>query len=78
MMRCDNRSVLNKMNVSFSQDALQAQIVIRKMSEIMDTANKEEEITSRDATVATDPTPDQEKAVEVKVYKQYPRTKLII
>lgn len=48
-------------------------MVIRKMSEIMDTANKEEEITSRDATtvatVATDPTPDQEKAVEVKVYK---------
>lgn len=35
----------------------------------MDTANKEEEITSRDATVATDLTPDQEKAVEVKVYK---------
>lgn len=42
-------------------------MVIRKMSEIMDTANKEEEITSRDATVTIDPTPDQEKAVEVKV-----------
>lgn len=46
-------------------------MVIRKMSEIMDTANKEED--TRDATVATDPVPDQEKTVEVKVWK-YPRT----
>lgn len=43
-------------------------MVIRKMSEIMDTANKEED--THDATAAIDPTPDdstQEKAVEVKI-----------
>lgn len=40
-------------------------MVIRKMSEIMDTANKEED--TRDVTVAIDPTPDQEKAAEVKI-----------
>jgi len=42
-------------------------MVIRKMSEIMDTANKVED--THDATVATDPTFDQEKAVEVKIWK---------
>lgn len=46
------------------------------MSEIMDTANKEEE--TRDTSDATDPAPDQEKTVEVKIWKQYPRTNLII
>lgn len=40
-------------------------MVIRKMSEIMDTANKEED--TRDATDATDPAPDLEKTVEVKI-----------
>ncbi|XP_018310620.1 protein lap4 isoform X5 [Mycetomoellerius zeteki] len=47
---------------SLEQDALQAQMVIRKMSEIMDTANKEED--THDTTVATGSIPDQEKAVE--------------
>ncbi|XP_018050047.1 PREDICTED: protein lap4 isoform X5 [Atta colombica] len=47
---------------SLEQDALQAQMVIRKMSEIMDTANKEED--TQDTTVATGSIPDQEKAVE--------------
>jgi len=42
-------------------------MVIRKMSEIMDTTNKVED--TRDATVATDSTSDQEKAVEVKIWK---------
>lgn len=43
-------------------------MVIRKMSEIMDTTNKAED--TRDATdVVTDPTSDQEKTVEVKIWK---------
>lgn len=40
-------------------------MVIRKMSEIMDTTNKAED--TRDATDVTDPTSDQEKTVEVKI-----------
>ncbi|XP_018339943.1 PREDICTED: protein lap4 isoform X4 [Trachymyrmex septentrionalis] len=47
---------------SLEQDALQAQMVIRKMSEIMDSANKEED--TQDTTIATGSIPDQEKAVE--------------
>lgn len=50
-------------------------MVIRKMSEIMDTANKEED--TRDAIDTTDPAPDQEKTIEVKIWK-CPKTKLII
>lgn len=43
----------------------------------MDTANKEED--TRDVTAAIDPTPDQEKVVEVKIWKQYvPQDKVII
>lgn len=48
------------------------------MSEIMDTANKEED--TRDTTNAidtTDPAPDQEKTIEVKIWK-CPKIKLII
>ncbi|CAL1673692.1 unnamed protein product [Lasius platythorax] len=47
---------------SLEQDALQAQMVIKKMSEIMDTANKSED--TRDATDTIDPVSDQEKTVE--------------
>jgi len=43
-------------------------MVIRKMSEIMDTSTNKVEDT-RDATVTTNPTSDQEKAVEVKIWK---------
>ncbi|XP_018050044.1 PREDICTED: protein lap4 isoform X3 [Atta colombica] len=53
---------------SLEQDALQAQMVIRKMSEIMDTANKEED--TQDTTVATGSIPDQEKAVEVETLRE--------
>lgn len=42
-------------------------MVIRKMNEIMDTANKEED--ACDATNAIDSTPDQEKTIEVKIRK---------
>ena len=42
-------------------------MVIRKMSEIMDSANKEED--TQDTTIATGSIPDQEKAVEVKFWK---------
>lgn len=54
-------------NVSFLylQDALQAQMVIKKMNEMMDTTNKEED--ARDATNLTDPASDQEKTVEVRI-----------
>lgn len=45
------------------------------MSEMMDTTNKEDD--TRDATDATESAPDQEKTVEVKIWK-YPRRKLII
>lgn len=51
-------------------------MVIRKMNEIMDTANKEED--TRDTRDATDLVLDQEKTVEVQIWKQYPRTNLII
>ncbi|XP_011691994.1 PREDICTED: protein lap4 isoform X7 [Wasmannia auropunctata] len=62
-LRAEKRAAWRQARLkSLEQDALQAQMVIRKMSEIMDAANKEED--SHDAAVATDPTPDQEKAVE--------------
>lgn len=54
-------------NVSFLylQDALQAQMVIKKMNEMMDTTNKEED--ARDTTNLTDPASDQEKTAEVRI-----------
>ncbi|XP_071569386.1 protein lap4 isoform X2 [Temnothorax nylanderi] len=62
-LRAEKRAAWRQARLkSLEQDALQAQMVIRKMSEIMDTANKEED--TRDATDATDPAPDQEKTVE--------------
>ncbi|XP_028047401.1 protein lap4 isoform X4 [Monomorium pharaonis] len=61
-LRAEKRAAWRQARLkSLEQDALQAQIVIRKMSEIMDTANKEED--TRNATVTVDSGPDQEKAV---------------
>lgn len=42
-------------------------MVIKKMSEIMDTTNKVED--TPDAIDMIDPTSDQEKTVEVKIWK---------
>lgn len=58
------------LRISFLQDALQAQMVIRKMSEIMDTANKGED-THNATGQTTDLVSDQEKTIEVKIW--YPR-----
>lgn len=45
-------------------------MVIKKMSEIMDTSNKSED--TRDATDVIDPASDQEKTVEVSIlWKEY-------
>ncbi|XP_039314899.1 protein lap4 isoform X3 [Solenopsis invicta] len=68
-LRAEKRAAWRQARLkSLEQDALQAQMVIRKMSEIMDTANKEEDI--RDPTVTIDPIPDQEKAVEVETLRE--------
>ncbi|KAL0110449.1 hypothetical protein PUN28_013810 [Cardiocondyla obscurior] len=61
-LRAEKRAAWRQARLkSLEQDALQAQMVIKKMSEIMDTTNKEEDTRTTDAS---DPLPDQEKTVE--------------
>ncbi|GAB1860132.1 Protein lap4 [Camponotus japonicus] len=62
-LRAEKRAAWRQARLkSLEQDALQAQMVIKKMSEIMDTSNKSED--TRDATDIIDPASDQEKTVE--------------
>ncbi|XP_072759333.1 protein lap4 isoform X3 [Anoplolepis gracilipes] len=61
-LRAEKRAAWRQARLkSLEQDALQAQMVIKKMSEIMDTAKSED---TRDAADTIDPVSDQEKTVE--------------
>ncbi|XP_070155548.1 protein lap4 isoform X5 [Polyergus mexicanus] len=62
-LRAEKRAAWRQARLkSLEQDALQAQMVIKKMSEIMDTANKSEE--THDTADTIDPVSDQEKTIE--------------
>ncbi|XP_050449402.1 protein lap4 isoform X6 [Cataglyphis hispanica] len=62
-LRAEKRAAWRQARLkSLEQDALQAQMVIKKMSEIMDTSNKSEE--THDVADIIDPVSDQEKTVE--------------
>ncbi|KAL6262507.1 hypothetical protein P5V15_005306, partial [Pogonomyrmex californicus] len=68
-LRAEKRAAWRQARLkSLEQDALQAQMVIKKMNEIMDTTNKEED--AQDTTNLTDPASDQEKTVEVETLRE--------
>ncbi|XP_012226059.2 protein lap4 isoform X3 [Linepithema humile] len=63
VLRAEKRAAWRQARLkSLEQDALQAQMVIKKMNEITDVSNKNED--TRDATDVTDPASDQEKTAE--------------
>ncbi|KAL6446028.1 hypothetical protein ACFW04_001000 [Cataglyphis niger] len=62
-LRAEKRAAWRQARLkSLEQDALQAQMVIKKMSEIMDTSNKSEE--THDVADTINPVSDQEKTAE--------------
>ncbi|XP_050449399.1 protein lap4 isoform X3 [Cataglyphis hispanica] len=68
-LRAEKRAAWRQARLkSLEQDALQAQMVIKKMSEIMDTSNKSEE--THDVADIIDPVSDQEKTVEVETLRE--------
>ncbi|EZA58536.1 Protein lap4 [Ooceraea biroi] len=70
-LRAEKRAAWRQARLkSLEQDALQAQMVIKKMSEIMDTNKAEDTRGTAELAESTDPTSDQEKAVEVETLRE--------
>ncbi|KAL6446024.1 hypothetical protein ACFW04_001000 [Cataglyphis niger] len=68
-LRAEKRAAWRQARLkSLEQDALQAQMVIKKMSEIMDTSNKSEE--THDVADTINPVSDQEKTAEVETLRE--------
>ncbi|XP_076765969.1 scribble planar cell polarity protein isoform X2 [Xylocopa sonorina] len=68
-LRAEKRAAWRQARLkSLEQDALQAQIVIKKMSEMMDTANKTDTI--QDSTDSVLPVPEAEKPADVETLRE--------
>nr|XP_012142077.1 PREDICTED: protein lap4 isoform X3 [Megachile rotundata] len=68
-LRAEKRAAWRQARLkSLEQDALQAQIVIKKMSEMMDTANKTD--APQDSTDSVTPVPEPEKTADVETLRE--------